>query len=316
MFDFDDQAAPSWNARQLLWLQQFPGIGSVRAVQVARAVPDPSQFADQWPAASGRLGKWAFSVPPIQVEEFQHFPHLTVIGLFDSDYPPILSTIPNPPAVLWLRGTLRPDLRNVAVVGTRHPTDFGLDIAVIAATHAVGRGLGVVSGLALGVDAIAHQASLDADGYTIAVLAGSLESPQPRQNHPLADRILGSGGALVCETLPDTEPSARSLVARNRIQSGLSVATVIAQSGIPGGTLHTARVTIEQGRQLIVPRPLDGQALEPASAGNVALTDADGIDPAVLKADRKTAEILTQRKPAADDAPENPAALKRSLDAL
>jgi DNA processing protein len=255
-------------------------------------------------------------VPPVDVEEMLDFPHLGTVGMFDAEYPEILSTIPNPPAVLWFRGDLRHRLRNVAIVGTRQPTEFGRTIAATVANHVVERGLGIVSGLALGVDAIAHQATLDAGGYTIAVLAGSLEAPQPKHNQGLAERILDSGGALICETLPDVVPSARTLVARNRIQSGLSVATVIAQSGIPGGTLHTARFAVEQGRRLIVPRPTGDRRADPQNAGNVALTAPEGTDPVILKADRRTAELLRERRPVADDTPETPAELKRSLDKL
>jgi DNA processing protein len=316
MLDFSDPGPVLWSARQLLWLQRFPGIGSGRSLEIARAIPNPANFRAEWPGVAQRMHSWAAAIPAIDPEEVTDFPHLTVVGAFDDEYPTALSAISNPPAVLWVRGDLRPDSRNVAIVGTRQPTDFGASIAHLAAIHSAQLGLGVVSGLALGVDAIAHEAALDADGYTVAVLGGSLESPQPQRNRSLADRILESGGALICETLPDATPAANTLVARNRIQSGLSVATVIAQSGIPGGTLHTARFAIEQGRRLIVPRPAGGRRTDPANAGNVALTDPDGIDPAILKASRKTTELLAERRPVADDVPETPAELKGSLDAL
>jgi DNA protecting protein DprA len=295
---------------------QHRSIGSRRALTIARAVPDPGTFRDQWPEVSQSLGKVFASVPAIDVHEVGGFSHLTIIGAFDPEYPPALSTIPNAPAVIWVRGNLRTEQRNVAIVGTRHPTEFGKRIASLAATHSVSLGFGVVSGLALGVDAIAHEATLDAGGYTVAVLAGSLDTPQPQRNRSLAERILHSGGALICETLPDAIPAANTLVARNRIQSGLAVATIIAQSGIPGGTLHTARFAIEQDRRLIVPRPVGKRRTDPSNAGNLALTDPNGFDPAILKASRRTAELLKTRNPVADASPETPADLKQSLESL
>lgn len=308
--------APSWSGRQLLWLESFRDIGPARAITIAQAVPDPQRFEAEWPAVREQLGARYSSVTATPVIEFPHFEHLQVVGRFDSTYPPGLTEIPNPPSVLWVRGDLMPEIINVAIVGTRNPNDFGEKTATVAATETVGLGLGVVSGLALGVDAIAHHAAIDSGGYTVAVLAGSLDRPQPRRNGDLADRILKEGGALVCEVLPDATPSPGFLVGRNRIQSGLSVATVIAQSGIPGGTLHTARFTIEQERQLIVPQPSEDRGTDPSLAGNIALADPSGIDPALISAKGNLARLVRDRRPVADATPTTPSELRECLAAF
>lgn len=305
-----------WTARELLWLMSFPHIGSKRALSVATLIPDPADFADRWPEHVQRLAAWASEIPAATPEPAAKNQGVEVVGRFDDTYPSALRQISDPPLVLWVRGNLRPAARSIAVVGTRHPTDLGQNTARVAADEAAESGLGVVSGLALGCDAIAHRAALDADGYTIAVLGGALFEPQPKRNQELANRILESGGALVTEVPPHVRPEPRTLVQRNRIQAGLSRAVVIAQTGIPGGTLHTARFALEQGSPLIVPRPSSSEARLPESAGNMALTDPAGCDPEVLKAVGQLAEQLKQRAPIADAAPTTPSELRAVIREL
>lgn len=227
---------------------------------------------------------------------------VSVVGFFDAEYPAALRAIPDPPPLLWMQGHL--SARDaVAVVGTRKPTDWSVRTARLVAESAVTRGCAVVSGLALGTDSVAHEACLDAGGTTIAVLGSGVDKPSPAANRELAGRIVEAGGCLLAEVPPGTKTSPRLLVARDRLQSGLSLATFVVQSGIPGGTLHTARFTVEQDRLLVValPKrsttPVDGA--DPY-AGNVALADSSGCNPSVLRADGSLSTKIAARRPVAD----------------
>ena len=221
------------------------------------------------------------------------------VSLGDDRYPSPLAGISSPPATLHVLGAL-PPAGSVAVVGTRHPTPRGRRVAEAVARSAVEAGLAVVSGLAAGIDTVAHRAALDAGGVTFAVLGSGLDRPTPSSNRRLAAEIVERGGGLLAEVPLGTATSARHLVARDRIQSGLSVAVVICQSELGGGALHTARFAVAEGRLLVVVRPDDREADERAWSGNRVLADPGGCDPAVLSATGKAAALVRERRPVAD----------------
>lgn len=188
-------------------------------------------------------------------------------------YPLLLRAVPDAPPTLYVRGTLAPR-PCVACVGTREPSAFGVEVTRRIVRALVARGYGIVSGLALGVDTVAHRTALEAGGYTIAVLAHGLDSVYPAANRELAKEIVAAGGALVGEHPDQTSPSPRSFVRRNRIQSGLALATVVMQTDLAGGTMHTARFALVQGRPLFVPVPPPGVHRDaPKSRGIVALAE-------------------------------------------
>lgn len=177
---------------------------------------------------------------------------VSVIGWDNTDYPTRLRTIPDPPPLLYVKGTVNALNRPIAlaVVGTRTASDYGMRVArrlgeVLAENHVV-----VVSGLALGCDTAVHKGCLDAGGCTVAVLAHGLDSVYPKRNSELADRIASSSGALVSEHPPGTPPRRRYFVARNRLQSGLSDAVIVVETDVKGGAMHTTRFCLEQGRFL------------------------------------------------------------------
>ncbi len=195
---------------------------------------------------------------------------LTRDGAF---YPPLLRVIPDPPGTLYVRGALSPR-PYVACVGTREPSPFGVEVTRRLVTALVARGYGIVSGLALGVDTVAHRAALAAGGHTVAVLAHGLDTVYPGVNRDLAEEILAAGGALVSEQPERTSPSPRTFVQRNRIQSGLSLATIVMQTDLAGGSMHTARFALVQDRLLFVPVPPRGPHRDAAkSRGIVALAE-------------------------------------------
>ena len=221
------------------------------------------------------------------------------IGIGEPGYPANLRSIPFPPKVLWVRGAL-PPVGAVAIVGTRHPTLFGRSVAHAAACSAVAAGLAVISGLAAGIDTVAHESALAAGGRTWAVLGSGVDVPTPVSNTVLAEEIVASGGGLLAEVPPGTPVGRRRLVARDRIQSGLSLAVVICQCEISSGAMHTARFAAIQGRILVVVRPREPGRAVTACTGNVALADPNGCDPALLSATGKTAELIRARRPVAD----------------
>ncbi len=184
------------------------------------------------------------------------------------DYPDALATIPDPPSLLYLRGTLQPrDANGVALVGSRHCTAYGKRMAERLATGLARAGVTVISGLARGIDGAAHRGALQAGGRTLAVLAGGLSKVYPPEHAHLADEVTAAG-ALVSEAAMRMEPMAGMFPARNRIISGLARGVVIIEAAEKSGALITAQHAGEQGRPVFaVPGPVDS----PASAGTHGL---------------------------------------------
>ncbi|MEO7904443.1 MAG: DNA-processing protein DprA, partial [Candidatus Saccharimonadales bacterium] len=147
------------------------------------------------------------------------------------NYLRILSTIPNAPTELFFRGTLPSDrVPTVAIVGTRRPTSYGKEVCHTLAHDLAKRGIVVVSGLALGIDAIAHRAALEAGGTTIAVLASSVDQITPHTNRGIGEAILDHGGAIMSEYDPPNSGRDFQFLERNRIVSGLSDAIIIVEA--------------------------------------------------------------------------------------
>jgi len=171
-------------------------------------------------------------------------------------YPALLGMAADAPFFLYVKGTL-PLQNTLAVIGTRAPTPRGSVVASKIAGHFASSGVSIVSGLAVGIDAAAHVAALDAGGHTVAVLGHGLQTIYPREHAALSERILAQGGALVSEYPFGTPLVPRRLFERDRIQAGLSQAVVMVQSKPDGGSMHTAKAALRYGRRLYVPAPLD-----------------------------------------------------------
>ncbi len=175
----------------------------------------------------------------------------------DPAYPGTLRGIPDEPLLLFVRGSL-PDGPSLAVVGSRRPSARGRATAHGFAREASAAGAVVISGLAFGVDAAAHEGALAASGKTVAVLASGLDGPTPRANRRLAQRILDSGGAWVSEHPPGTAALPFHFPERNRLISGLASHALIIEARERSGSLWTARHALEQGREVLtVPGPID-----------------------------------------------------------
>lgn len=189
-----------------------------------------------------------------------------VLTLADAGWPESLRGLPYAPAVLFARGNLSLLAEPcVAIVGTRRCTDLGRRMARALARGAVEAGAVVVSGLAYGIDACAHEVALE---RTIAVLGQGLDAPLQRHQQPLADAILRAGGLLLSEFPPGTPPAVFTFPQRNRVIAGLSRATVVVEAGQRSGALITARLAVDYGREVLA---VPGSPLAEASAGCLSL---------------------------------------------
>lgn len=200
-----------------------------------------------------------------------------MLGPGDADFPSRLAALADPPVRLEVLGDpavlSRP---SVAVVGSRSPSADGLAAAAALAEAAADRGLVVVSGLAPGCDTAAHAAAVAAGTPTVAVLPGGLDALEPGADADLAGRIVRDGGALITEYEPDDPPSPDRRLARDRLQSGLALGVVVAETESGGGAMHTARCAAAQGRALaVVLSTADGsRALLTGGATGLDLADA------------------------------------------
>jgi DNA processing protein len=188
-------------------------------------------------------------------------------------FPDLLREIPSAPKQLNILGEIDGG-QCVAIVGSRRPTPYGEQITYQLASELAKAGITIVSGLALGIDGIAHQAALDAGGRTVAVLAHGLDRMYPARHRNLAKAILSTGGALVSEYDAGTPPLPHNFVQRNRIISGLSDAVIVTEATAKSGSLITANYAIEQNRRVMA---VPGNITSLASAGPNNLIKAGAL---------------------------------------
>lgn len=188
-----------------------------------------------------------------------------IITVASEAYPPLLREIPSPPALLYVRGNLTAQdvTRAVAVVGTREISAYGRQVTERLAADLAALGITIVSGLARGIDAVAHKAALGAGGRTVAVMGTGIDLVYPREHRRLAAEIEGSG-ALITEFPPGTEPAPERFPQRNRIISGLSLGTILTEAPARSGALITASFANHQGREVMA---VPGDVLSVLSAG-------------------------------------------------
>jgi len=175
----------------------------------------------------------------------------SIIGLDDPNYPPLLRQIYDPPVALYVRGEASVlSQAGIAIVGTRHPTPYGIGMAERLAYDLAARGLTIFSGLARGIDSAGHRGAINAKGKTVAVLGTGVDVIYPRENNRLAESILSLGGAVVSEFPLGTFAAPQNFPIRNRIISGLSLGVLVVEAGEYSGTRITARNALEQNREL------------------------------------------------------------------
>lgn len=173
-----------------------------------------------------------------------------IVTIWDSEYPDLLKKIYDPPAFLYVLGKfISHDKNSIAIVGTRHPSPYGQLVAEMITRELAQFGLTVVSGLARGIDTLVHSTTLKASGRTIAVLGSGLDVPYPPENRKLLE-VIAEQGAVTSEFPMGAKPDATNFPRRNRIISGLSLGTVIVESGEDGGAMITASTALDQDREV------------------------------------------------------------------
>jgi DNA processing protein len=192
---------------------------------------------------------------------------VTIVDILHPWYPPLLREIFDPPVVLYLRGNKwNAELPQIAIVGTRRPTGYGLNCAERLAEDLAARGLAITSGLARGLDAAAHRGALRA-GVTYAVFGSGLDFIYPRENRALADSVVDNG-AIVSEFPLGTPPSPQNFPIRNRIIAGMSLGVMVVEAAEYSGSLITVRYGLEFGREVFA---VPGNITSPQSFGPHAL---------------------------------------------
>src|SRR5215211_899876 len=188
----------------------------------------------------------------VELERVRALEGAEVLALDDGAYPALLREIPDPPVTLYVRGEWRACLESpcVAVVGSRRCSTYGQNVASMLARELASRGVTIISGLARGIDAAAHRGALEAGGRTVAVMGTGLDQVYPRDHRKLAQEILAGGGALVSEFPLETPPAPQNFPYRNRVISGLSLGVLVVEAAENSGSLITARLALEQGREV------------------------------------------------------------------
>jgi DNA processing protein len=220
--------------------------------------------------------------------------NIDIIPFGDNRYPICLAMTPNPPAMLYIRGDINilKEMPGVAIVGSRQVSHAGEEITKRITSRVCEKGLVIVSGLAIGTDANAHEASLKANAKTIAVLAHGLESAKPKQNARLAKDILENGGAWISEYPVGRPAFKQSFVQRNRIQVGLSATSILIEAAKDSGTMTQADFAIKAARPIfaVVPHK-ENNPLHLNCAGNIQLVSENLAKP--LRTSEDYDELIT-----------------------
>lgn len=270
------------SGHDILTLLSIPRIGRrtvQKAIDIAHDVEDPSDLISLLEKVKSQGGRVALPEPAAVAEALEvshrlvsHTKELDIEILtpHSDAFPERLRRIPDAPVILFARGrtdSLRHQ-KSAAIVGTRHPTPYGSEVATRLGRRAAEHGFVVVSGLAEGVDAAAHRGCLSVGGTTVAVLAHGLDRVYPTHHESLAQEIVDSGGCLVSEYPPTNRAHRSQFVERNRLQSGLGQCVIVIETDVKGGTMHTARFAREQGRTLACVRHPEAKAGIPQAQGN------------------------------------------------
>jgi DNA processing protein len=252
----------------------IPGIGRVKLAQLENYFGD---LENAWKAPAvdfkhagldsssiQAISSWQPKISPeAEIEKLDRY-GVKVFLYNDSSYPPRLKEIYDYPPMLYVRGSLLPqDEWCLSIVGTRRATVYGRQVTEEIVTDLAQSKITIVSGLAKGIDSVAHQAALDAGGRSIAVFACGLDIVYPSENAELARHIMQQG-ALISEYPLGTRPKAENFPRRNRIMSGISLGVLVAEADETSGAMITARMALEQNREVFA---IPGSILSPASRG-------------------------------------------------
>ena len=256
----------------LLAIKSFEGIGTVKLLKIGNYVEDkniaissPSDLVPILDDLKIKVKKEKVTTEMLQKAlgvarrtiEYNLQAGIGITTYYDEDYPSILRDTINedgklaPPMVLYYKGDLSiTRMPGLAVIGTREITDFGKKAGSYLTQEFSRRGFCIVSGLAIGCDTVGHRGALDVGGKTIAFLAHGLDTVYPPENEGLAQQIVDNGGVLLSEDPVGMGVNRYNLVARDRLQASMSLATLVIQTGVQGGTMHAANTTLQYPKPL------------------------------------------------------------------
>ena len=272
-------------ATSLIALQRLRGIGAIKTLAVANDVPwNPVEFTYYVNSEFGhslREAEHAWDQARQIIDECQKS-DIHPVAVTDDDYPKRLHTIrKDRPPVIYIKGSLDAIHNNslvVAIVGTREPTERGIEAAYNFGCVAAKNNVPVVSGLAYGCDFHGHFGCLEQGGTAIAILAHGLDMVYPPEHRDLANQIVEEGGCILSEYQPGKRAAKWSFVARDRLQSALSDIVIVIQTGKRGGTHHTAKFAQTQQRKILCLKPHESDAAHPKMRGNYDIVDRLGAD--------------------------------------
>ncbi len=259
----------------LIALQYLPGIGAKTVLKMAGDLPSgPVEFADFVNSRFGHplqetVHAWDQA---LQIMDKCLQSNINVVTVIDENYPEKLHGMrEDRPPVIYIKGSheaLQSNSAVVAIIGTREPTDRGSKAAYDLGCIAAQNNLPVVSGLAYGCDYHGHAGCLDQGGIAVAILAHGLDMVYPRKHENLANQIIEKGGCLLSEYPPGIQARKWTFIARDRLQSALSDILVVIQTGIRGGTHHTAAFAQTQQKTILCLRPHERELHHPSVQGN------------------------------------------------
>jgi DNA processing protein len=298
------------NIRSIVALSLIPAIGAQRirnllllTDQAERIFAMPEDELLQVPGigngTAGRIAAFRNWKLVDQIIEKSRKNGYDLITIEDDDYPSRLNEIYDPPVLLWCRGNRSAvNMDGFSVVGTRNPSRYGRQTAKYFTDELISNGFSIISGLAYGIDSIAHQCAVDRGSATIAVLGSGINRIYPTENIPLVHSIMENGGAIISEFPPGTKPDAGNFPVRNRIVSGMSFGTLVIETAEEGGSMITANLALEQNREVfIVPHQVDApkgrgcNTLIRSGAGKLVQT----IDDILVELPFRKVEEMTRR---------------------
>jgi DNA processing protein len=263
------------NREACIILNLIGGVGSKRFLSLLEYFKEPKEIFN--PQNRGKLKQ--FNFPETIIEKIINWESIVsledelklvdisgtrIITILDEDYPKDLKTATSPPYVLYVRGKLPDFEKSISIVGSRRTTNYGRKMGQHFAESFSFANWVVVSGLAYGIDAIAHKAVVDTDGITVAVLGGGLARLHPQDHAKLARQIIEKGGAIISEFPMNFPPCKHSFPMRNRIVAWLTKGTLVIEAGLKSGSMITTNFALEEGRFVFA---VPGQADAPQSRG-------------------------------------------------
>lgn len=293
----------SWDLQSIVAVSILPNLNSNAAIQkISDSVNYEhfNKFRDLYKVSNYYSENKLFSSPPINfMDEAAEILNtcsnkdIRIITIWSPEYPKLLKNIEFPPLILYVRGTLQAaDSEIISIVGTRHCTEYGKLCAEHFAESFVRAGIIVASGLATGIDTIAHLTAVKNSGITYAVIASGIDRISPSTTQMNADKIVESGGAIISTYRPGTNALPPYFLQRNRIISGIARAVLVVESAFKGGSLNTARNANEQNREVYaIPGRINSEhskgtnALIRKNLANIALSPENVIEDLGLKSD-------------------------------